>query len=81
MTVTLEAFSKDFMPEERAQVAARTAELVEEELTLRDLRQARRSAAVNARQLRRRHGRRTRVLTDVVSKISDIILAGPLLAP
>jgi DNA-binding XRE family transcriptional regulator len=41
MTVTLEEFSKDFTPEERAQVAARTAELVEEELTLRDLRQAR----------------------------------------
>lgn len=33
---------KDFTPGERAKVAARTAELVEEELTLRDLRQARR---------------------------------------
>ncbi len=38
MTVTLEEFSKDFTPEERAHVAARKAELVEEELTLRDLR-------------------------------------------
>src|SRR5271155_88053 len=40
MTVTLDEFMKDFTPEERATVAARTAELVEEELTLRDLRQA-----------------------------------------
>jgi transcriptional regulator with XRE-family HTH domain len=40
MTVTLEEFTKNFSPEERAKVAARTAELVEEELTLRDLRQA-----------------------------------------
>src|SRR5271155_3522595 len=40
MTVTLDEFMKDFTPEERAQVAARTAELIEEELTLRDLRQA-----------------------------------------
>jgi DNA-binding XRE family transcriptional regulator len=40
MTVSLEEFTKDFTPEERARVAARTAELVEEELTLRDLRQA-----------------------------------------
>ena len=40
MTVTLDEFTKDFTPEERAKVAARTAELVEEELTLRDLRQA-----------------------------------------
>jgi DNA-binding XRE family transcriptional regulator len=40
MTVTLEEFAKDFTPEERAKVAARTAELIEEELTLRDLRQA-----------------------------------------
>jgi len=40
MTVTLEEFIKDFTPEERAKVAARTAELIEEELTLRDLRQA-----------------------------------------
>ena len=38
MTITLDDFTKDFTPEERAQVAARTAELVEEELTLRDLR-------------------------------------------
>ena len=42
MTVTLEQFSKDFTPDERAKVAARTAELIEEELTLRDLRQAQR---------------------------------------
>src|ERR1700735_3879683 len=41
MKVTLSDFTKDFSPEERARVAARTAELVEEELTLRDLRQAR----------------------------------------
>src|SRR6266568_6280124 len=41
MAVTLEEFTKDFTPEERARVAARTVELVEEELTLRDLRQAR----------------------------------------
>jgi transcriptional regulator with XRE-family HTH domain len=40
MTVTLDDFTKDFTPEERARVAERTAELVEEELTLRDLRQA-----------------------------------------
>jgi hypothetical protein len=40
MTVTLEEFTKDFTPEERAKVAARTAELIAEELTLRDLRQA-----------------------------------------
>jgi DNA-binding XRE family transcriptional regulator len=40
MTVTLEEFTKDFTPEERAQVEARTALLIEEELTLRDLRQA-----------------------------------------
>jgi len=40
MTVTLEEFTNDFTPEERAQVAARTAALIEEELTLRDLRQA-----------------------------------------
>jgi hypothetical protein len=40
MTVTLEEFTKDFTPEERARVKARTAELVEEELTLRDLRHA-----------------------------------------
>jgi predicted DNA-binding protein (UPF0251 family) len=40
MTVTIKEFTKDFTPEERAKVTARTAELVEEELTLRDLRQA-----------------------------------------
>ena len=40
MTVMLEEFTKDFTPEERAKLAARTAELIEEELTLRDLRQA-----------------------------------------
>jgi len=41
MTVTLESFTADFTPEETAQVAARAAALVEEELTLRDLRHAR----------------------------------------
>ncbi len=41
MTVGIEAFIKDFTPEERAKVAARSAELIEEELTLRKLRQAR----------------------------------------
>jgi DNA-binding XRE family transcriptional regulator len=41
MTVTLEDFMKDFSPEERARVDARTAQLIEEELTLRDLRKAR----------------------------------------
>lgn len=40
MTVMLEDFMKDFTPQERAAVAACKAELVEEELTLRDLRQA-----------------------------------------
>jgi DNA-binding XRE family transcriptional regulator len=40
MTVTIEEFTKNFTPEERAKVAARTAELIEEELTLQDLRQA-----------------------------------------
>ena len=40
MTETLEDFMKDFTPEERAKVEARTAMLIEEELTLRDLRQA-----------------------------------------
>jgi len=39
MPVALEEFTKDFTSGERARVAARTAELVEEELTLRDLRQ------------------------------------------
>ncbi len=41
MTKTLDDFMQDFTPQERAKVAARTAELIEEELTLRDLRQAR----------------------------------------
>jgi DNA-binding XRE family transcriptional regulator len=41
MTISLDEFMKDFTPEERAAVEARTAELVEEELSLRDLRQAR----------------------------------------
>lgn len=40
MTVTLDEFMKDFTPKERAKVRARTAELIEQELTLRDLRQA-----------------------------------------
>jgi len=42
MTVTLEQFMADFTPGERAKVEARAAELIEAELTLRDLRQARR---------------------------------------
>jgi DNA-binding XRE family transcriptional regulator len=41
MTKTLDEFMQDFTPRERAKVEARTAELIEEELTLRDLRQAR----------------------------------------
>ena len=41
MTKTLDDFMQDFTPQERVKVEARTAELVEEELTLRDLRQAR----------------------------------------
>jgi hypothetical protein len=41
MTETVDDFMRDFTPRERAKVAARTAELIEEELTLRDLRQAR----------------------------------------
>ena len=40
MTVALDDFMKDFSHAERAQVAARTAVLIEEELTLRDLRHA-----------------------------------------
>jgi DNA-binding XRE family transcriptional regulator len=40
MTKTLDEFMQDFTPRERARVKARTAELIEEELTLRDLRQA-----------------------------------------
>jgi hypothetical protein len=42
VTITLEEFTKDFAPEEQARVAARTAELVGEEVTLRGLRQAHR---------------------------------------
>ncbi len=41
MTIGIDDFMQDFTLEERAKVAARTAELIEEELTLRDLRQAR----------------------------------------
>ncbi len=40
MAKTMTEFMKDFTPEERATVAARTAALIEEELTLRDLRHA-----------------------------------------
>lgn len=40
MSVTLEEYMADFTPEERAMVAARAAALIEEELTLRDLRHA-----------------------------------------
>lgn len=40
MTKTLDEFMQDFTPRERAKVKARTAELIGEELTLRDLRQA-----------------------------------------
>ena len=40
MTKSLDDFMQDFTSQERAKVAARTAELVEEELMLRDLRQA-----------------------------------------
>jgi len=40
MIVTDDEFMKDFTPKERAKVRARTAELIERELTLRDLRQA-----------------------------------------
>jgi len=41
MTVSLDSFMQDFTPAERARVEARTAELIAEETTLRDLRQAR----------------------------------------
>ncbi len=41
MTVSLEDVMKKFTPAQRAQVEARAAELIEEELTLRDLRHAR----------------------------------------
>ena len=40
MTVSLEDVMKKFTPEQRAQVEARTAQLIDEELTLRDLRRA-----------------------------------------
>jgi len=40
MTVSLDDVMKKSTPEERAHAAARTAELVREELALRDLRQA-----------------------------------------
>ena len=40
MTVSLDNVMKKFTPEQRLQVEARAAELIEEELTLRDLRQA-----------------------------------------
>lgn len=40
MTVSLDDVMKKFTPEQRLQVEARAAELIEEELTLRDLRQA-----------------------------------------
>jgi hypothetical protein len=42
MAVTLKEFMKDFTPDERTKVAARTAALIDEELTLRDLRRAQR---------------------------------------
>ena len=42
MTISLEEFMKDFTLEERAKAEERTAELIEEELTLRDLRRAER---------------------------------------
>jgi DNA-binding XRE family transcriptional regulator len=41
MTVSIDSFMADFTPEERARVEGRAAELIEEQLTLRDLRQAR----------------------------------------
>ena len=40
VTVSVEEFMEDFTPEDRARAAARAAELVEEELTLRDMRVA-----------------------------------------
>ncbi len=40
MAVSLDEVMKKFTPEQRARVKARAKELVEEELTLRDLRQA-----------------------------------------
>jgi DNA-binding XRE family transcriptional regulator len=41
VTKTLDEFMQDFTPRERTKVRARTVELIEKELTLRDLRQAR----------------------------------------
>jgi len=59
MTVTLEEFTKNFTPEERAKVAARAAELIEEELKLRDLREAQQlTAGVTARSGPKNAGRR-----------------------
>jgi DNA-binding transcriptional regulator YiaG len=40
MTVSLDDHLKKLTPEQRARIEARTKELIEEELTLRDLRQA-----------------------------------------
>ncbi len=40
MALSHQDFLKKFTPEERAEIAARSQELIEEELTLRDLRQA-----------------------------------------
>lgn len=40
MSIGLEDFMSDFSPVERAKVAARTAELIDREMTLRDLRVA-----------------------------------------
>jgi transcriptional regulator with XRE-family HTH domain len=40
MTVSIDEFMKDFTPDQRARVEARTAMLMAEEATLRDLRQA-----------------------------------------
>jgi hypothetical protein len=63
MAATMNEFMKDFTPEERAAVSARTAVLIEEELTLRDLRQAehltqvRMAELMGVEQLRRRDGR------------------------
>jgi hypothetical protein len=42
MTVSLEDVINKFTPEKRAQIEMRTAELIEEELTRRDLREAQR---------------------------------------
>src|SRR6202453_2185246 len=40
MTISIDEHMRELTPERRARVEARTAELIEEELTLRDLRQA-----------------------------------------